>query len=218
MELNLYCERLGPGLLGEPVNALTNAAFFLAAAWIWRQAPRPRGRVDPGIALLVGLVLAIGVGSTLFHTTASRWALVADVVPILLFQMVFLWLYLRRRMGLSHAPALVLEALFVAATLASRSWPQLLNGSLAYGPSLLTLLLLGLRERGLRSPTTLGGRNLLVAAAVFAVSLTLRSVDQLVCPWLPMGTHPAWHLLNALVLALVCRSIMEPVAHPIPSP
>jgi hypothetical protein len=210
MELDLYCERLGPGLLAEPVNAFTNAAFFLAAWWIWRQAPRPQGRVDRGTALLVALVLAIGVGSTLFHTTASRWALLADVVPILLFQICFLWLYLKRRMELASPPALGLEALFVAATLVSRSWPRLLNGSLAYAPGLLALLLLGAWERNQPPRGRRSGPGLLVTGAVFAVSLTLRSVDQLVCPWWPLGTHPAWHLLNALVLALACRSLLPP--------
>ncbi|SBO43809.1 ceramidase domain-containing protein [Cyanobium sp. NIES-981] len=214
MDLDLYCERLGPGLLAEPVNALTNAGFFLAAWWIWRRAPLRRGRVDRGMAVLVALVVAIGVGSTLFHTTASRWALVADVLPILLFQLVFLWLYLRRRWRLAIPPALGLVALFAAATLVSRSWPQLVNGSLAYAPSLLVLLLLGWRERGLRPGGSRSWPSLLVAGAVFAVSLTLRSVDPLVCPWLPLGTHPAWHLLNAVVLALACRSLMGPSPGP----
>lgn len=26
--IDIYCERLGPGLWAEPLNALTNAAFF----------------------------------------------------------------------------------------------------------------------------------------------------------------------------------------------
>ncbi len=53
-----YCERIDPGYWAEPVNALTNVAFVLAAALMWRRtAGLPLGR-----ALCVVLA-AIGVGS-----------------------------------------------------------------------------------------------------------------------------------------------------------
>ena len=51
--LDLYCERLGPGLLAEPLNAVTNGAFLvaawrlaslasaIAACWPWRPWPWP---------------------------------------------------------------------------------------------------------------------------------------------------------------------------------
>jgi len=29
--MDAYCERLGPGLFAEPLNALTNVSFLLAA-------------------------------------------------------------------------------------------------------------------------------------------------------------------------------------------
>ena len=38
MDLDLYCERLSPGLLAEPLNALSNLAFLYAALTIWRTA------------------------------------------------------------------------------------------------------------------------------------------------------------------------------------
>ena len=39
-QIDSYCERLGPDYWAEPVNALTNLAFVLAAALLW---PRVRG-------------------------------------------------------------------------------------------------------------------------------------------------------------------------------
>lgn len=212
MSLDLYCERLGPGLLAEPINAVTNGAFFVAAWWIRARARRLGEQADPGIGLLTALVVAIGVGSTLFHTFATSWALLADVLPILLFQLVFLWLYLRRRAALGAGLALLLVGLFLLATLASRGQPQLLNGSLAYGPTLVVLLLLGWRERQRRRRP-----ELLQAALVFSVSLVMRSIDQLVCPWLPIGTHLLWHLLNGVVLALAAAALMPAPARPEPS-
>lgn len=203
MSLDLYCERLGPGLLAEPVNAVTNAAFFLAAWWIRSRTQRLGVAGERGITGLTALVVAIGVGSTLFHTFATPWALLADVLPILLFQLLFLWIYLRRRAAVGPALALVLVSLFLAATLASRMVPQLLNGSLAYAPTLLVLLLLGWRELQLHHRP-----QLLLAGVVFCSSLLMRSVDLVLCPWLPAGTHLFWHLLNAVVLALATAALL----------
>ena len=78
-----YCERVGtdPNFWGEPVNAITNAAFLAAALWALHEA-RSRERLDWSTGLLCVNVFAIGVGSFLFHTFATRWAVMMDVVPI----------------------------------------------------------------------------------------------------------------------------------------
>jgi hypothetical protein len=66
--IDLYCERTSPGLWAEPLNALSNLAYFAAAWGVWRIA---RGTGDPGARLLVGVLVAIGTGSALFHAFAS---------------------------------------------------------------------------------------------------------------------------------------------------
>lgn len=71
-----YCERTGPEFWSEPVNALTNAAFLVAAFVMWR---RTGGRL-PLANLMILLLALIGVGSFLFHTFATTWAALADVV------------------------------------------------------------------------------------------------------------------------------------------
>ena len=44
--IDLYCERTAPGLWEEPINALTNLSFFVAAWFAWRldspPSPWPR--------------------------------------------------------------------------------------------------------------------------------------------------------------------------------
>ena len=185
--LDLYCERLGPGLLAEPLNAVTNGAFLVAA---WRLAqlahsrsgPKDQAGSDRGVLALAALALAIGVGSSLFHTFATGWALAADVLPILLFQLLFLLLYLRRRAGLALAPAAGLCLAFLLACLAGRGFPGVLNGSLAYAPTLAVLALLAWHQ--------------------------LRSLDNALCPIWPIGTHLFWHLLNAAVLVLSGQALV----------
>lgn len=63
-----YCERVAPGLWGEPLNSLSNLAFLVAAVLVWRLAAGDRaGRLLAG---LIGLVFA---ASTAFHLLATRW-------------------------------------------------------------------------------------------------------------------------------------------------
>jgi hypothetical protein len=201
--LDLYCERLGPGLLAEPLNAITNGAFLLAA-WRLQRLARRESHGDRGVLALAVLALAIGVGSTLFHTVATGWALAADVIPILLFQLLFLLLYLRRRAGLALAPAAALCLAFLLACLAGRSMPEVLNGSLAYAPTLAVLALLAWQQlRRERSAL------LLAATGLFSLSLLLRSVDNALCALVPIGTHLFWHLLNAEVLVLSGRALLQ---------
>ena len=52
--IDMYCERTDPGLWSEPLNALTNLAFLLAAALLWRQAGRGAGRDTRVLILLIG--------------------------------------------------------------------------------------------------------------------------------------------------------------------
>jgi hypothetical protein len=48
-------------------------------------------------------------------------------------------------------------------------------------------------------------------AAVFVVSIVFRSIDNAVCPVLPLGTHFLWHCLNAYVLyLLLCAAMADP--------
>ena len=84
--IDAYCERTDPGYWSEPVNAMTNAAFLIAAAVMWRRTRGlPLGR------LLCAILVAIGVGSYLFHTHATAWASTADTTPIGFFILTYVY-------------------------------------------------------------------------------------------------------------------------------
>lgn len=195
--IDIYCERLGPGLLAEPVNALTNLSFFIAAFLCWHVA-RQKGPVDVRTATLLGLVVVIGTGSTLFHTTAAYWAMLADALPILIYQIAFLQFYASRVMKLSPAYSFGLLGLFLATVFIFGQLPQgWLNGSISYFPALLFLY--GLSYWHWRYAST--GRFLLLeAGGIFTISLLFRSIDMQVCGSIPLGTHFLWHILNGIVL------------------
>lgn len=202
--IDLYCERLGPGLLAEPLNTASNLAFFVAAVMAWRLARRLQA-LEPGITVLIALAVCVGTGSALFHTFATRWAQVLDVVPVLLFQVVFLGLYLRRSVRLSPAVSRILTAAFLAVCLLMLKAPPYLNGSLLYVPSLVVLS--GLAIFHLRSHQP-GPWLLAWASLVFGVSLGFRTLDLVLCPHVPRGTHDLWHLLNGCLLYLVMKTVI----------
>ncbi|WP_085316657.1 hypothetical protein, partial [Derxia lacustris] len=200
--IDLYCERTDAGLWAEPLNAASNLAFFIAAFAVWRLLRRERA-TGLGPWLLLALLVAIGAGSTAFHLFANRMTLLADVIPISLFQLVFVLAYAREAMRLTAVRTAGLVAVFLAASVGCEALPAgWLNGSLGYAPTLAFVLGLGAwhwraqrRERGV----------LLAAGAVFALSLVLRSVDLAVCAAFPWGSHFAWHGLNGVVLGLAMR-------------
>lgn len=204
--IDIYCERTGPEFWAEPLNAISNLAFFVAlgaALWLAR-----RERVyDSGIVTLLVLLGAIGIGSTLFHTLATFWAMLADVIPILLFQLVYIPLYGRRVIKLSRGRNALLLAGFVALSVLFGALPaHWLNGSLSYAPALIYLGGLGLYHWRAHNPARYG---LLIAAGLFALSLTFRSLDMELCDALPIGLHYFWHIFNGAVLYLALAVLIR---------
>lgn len=209
--IDLYCERTGPELWSEPVNALTNLAFLVAAAFLlraWLAAYRHRPAAGWDRLLLAILVAAIGIGSGLFHTFARAWAEAADVLPIALFISVFLLVSLKRLAGLGWPATLAWFAAYhgVNALVKRHLDPDLLNGSVFYLPSFAALALLAawLAWRGHARR-----RLYLAAVAVFLVSLGFRSVDMALCDAWPLGTHFLWHVLNGILLWMLVSGVMD---------
>jgi hypothetical protein len=202
--VDLYCERLDPSFWAEPVNAVSNLSFLIAAAVALGQWRRAGGKDWP-VGLLIALTAIIGAGSFIFHTVATRGAALFDTVPIAVFIYGYLFFALRRFLGLSLLRALVLLAGFVAFSYAEAAIvpPGALNGSHAYLPALAATLVIGWLVRG--RP---GGMNVLAAGGTLAVSLFFRSIDNAICESVPLGTHFLWHLLNGLVLYLLLRAAL----------
>jgi hypothetical protein len=202
--VDLYCERLGPGLWAEPVNASTNLVFFLVAWAIWNLARRAKV-LSAGTWLLIALMVTIGIGSSLFHTFATTWARVLDAVPILLFQLSYLWVYSREIIKMGSAYATGLLAGFLVAAYFGRQFPHILNGSLIYAPAFLLILGLGIYHYRAKKAERFA---VLTAAGVFVAAIFFRSIDNAVCPSFPVGTHFLWHLLIPVVLYLFMRGLL----------
>lgn len=194
-QFDSYCERVDLTYWAEPVNALTNAAFLIAALTMW---PRVRGL--PLGRALAALLFCIGVGSYLFHTHATVWAVTADVVPILLFTLLYFFAALYHFWNLALWKALVGAALFIpyaAAAVPLFNLVPFLEISAGYWP--IAFLILGFGF-AVRSRAKMTSNGLLIGGSVLCLSITLRSLDELICANLPLGTHFLWHVLNGIML------------------
>ncbi len=202
--IDLYCERTGPGLWSEPVNAVTNLAYLVAAWALWRLAGRARP-ARPGGRFLAALAIAIAVGSGLFHTFATFWARLLDEAPIFLFQLSFLWLYSRTILRTTAGTAVWILAGLLGASLVGRQFQQALNGSLMYAPAFLLTSGLGVYHYRAQPRERF---TLLAGAGVFAAAVSFRTMDNAVCSWFPLGTHFLWHVATATVLYFFGRGLL----------
>jgi hypothetical protein len=212
--VDLYCERTDASLWSEPVNALTNLSFLIAAWLLARALSRLRGdgaKLPASVLALPPLLALVGLCSLLFHTLATVWAGLADQLAILLFGCVFLYGFLRHPARLPWAVALLGAVAFtVASYLTPRALPPgFLNQSGAYLPYVAGLtgiaIWLGVKRRPTFRPFAAG-------IGLFLLSLTLRTADPLVCQAFPLGTHFAWHLLNGAVLYILSRALAREAA------
>ncbi len=204
--IDAYCERVDASLWSEPLNAITNAAFIiaaLAALGLWLR----RGRSDAPALALILVAGAVGFGSFAFHTVATVGASLADVIPIAVFIYGYFFLAMRRYLGFGViGGGLATLGFFAASVLVSRGLAGLVGSSAGYVPALLALVGLGGYLATRRHPA---GEGLIAAGAVFAVSLIARTVDGPLCALVPIGTHFLWHVFNAVVLYVLIATAIR---------
>ncbi|WP_112321540.1 ceramidase domain-containing protein [Oceanibium sediminis] len=197
-QVDNYCERTDFSFWSEPLNAATNAAFILSALIVWAMLG---GKSDRPARLLTGILLIIGIGSFLFHTYATRWALALDVFPIQLFILAYLFFATTRFFalplwaGLAAVIAFFPFAYAVSAGVSALVGP--LNGSVAYVP--VPILIFGYAA-AMAFRDTETARGLAIGAGILVVSLVFRTMDEGVCGAVPFGTHFLWHVLNGVML------------------
>lgn len=196
-----YCERLDLSFWSEPVNAVTNLSFILVALIMWR-----RSRGVPLARALAGIEGVIGIGSFLYHTFATRWAEVADTVPILAYVLVFIFALGRELPGMFGARgprwlwALGLVALFFPFARATFPLFDRIEaiGTTAYYMPIPAYLAMFIALTAAKAPAL--ARDLGIGLGLMLTSMVFRSLDLPLCDSLPLGTHFLWHVLNGIML------------------
>jgi hypothetical protein len=203
--IDIYCERTDASLWSEPVNAITNLSFFIAAYFaykLWKDSSRKKD----SLALVI-LAAIVGIGSSIFHTFATGWAKLADIIPIAIFIHVAVCSIFYRVFKFKFPLALLCTILFGAGSFYFKDlMPAKYNNFALYTPTLIfmTALSVGLAIR----------KNLLfkyfgLVAVLFAASLGFRTIDMQVCEQFALGTHFMWHLVNGAVLYFAIRALIK---------
>ena len=213
--IDQYCERTGPELWSEPLNAITNLAFIIAGIWGIREARKRNAGL--WAETLGWLVVLVGIGSGLFHTVANRLTMWGDVIPIAVFTLVYTLFNLRRYMRFGWPASIAVFVAYyvfaVALTIAVPEWLKTAtNGTTGYIAPFMGLFVFGLLALRYGSPA--GWYNL-AAVAIFVVSVSFRVMDPMVCDALPIGTHFLWHTLNGLMLGVLLAAATR-YGHPMP--
>lgn len=76
------CEALRDGLLGQPTNTVTSAAYVAAGAWLGGRAAALPRRQRPTAVAYAGLVVLTGIGSIAYHGPQFRGAEMMHDLPI----------------------------------------------------------------------------------------------------------------------------------------
>lgn len=198
--LDVYCERSYPGFLAEPWNFFSNAGFLWVGMWQIKRSQKPMPKFLGVLSILVGL------GSALFHSLATRWAQLADIIPIFCLIMSFFLYYQIRILKWSLLQTFFGSTFVVILTLLGIKFlhfPEI-NGSEGYLGTLLTLGILAFWERHEVH------HWIFRAFVLFFFSLIARSIDHYFCPGFQTGTHFVWHILNALVIGCGFKSLDMP--------
>ena len=191
-----YCERIDASFWSEPLNALTNIFFLVAAVWVLRrEGLNSTARI---LALILGM---IGAASFLLHSFAQAWAGALDVLFILFFTLLYLFAASKDFMGAPRSIALVITLGYFPFSIVV-DWLTLpltfLGSTRIYMPMLILIILFSLL---LYKRLPIVSRGLAVGAFILVISMLARILDVPLCQKIPLGTHFVWHVLNAVMLA-----------------
>lgn len=217
--LGLYCERgMQAGFWAEPLNAVSNLAFILASLALIMPSRQDGRRMS---LVLTATVFIIGIGSFLFHSFATRWSAIADILPIFMFMLMAIGVMGSRALPVRHwalGGVLSLASfglLIIITKLLSHVLVPLIGSSVSYLPALLVLLIggIGLIAVGGDKQRKKAGTLLFISGLVFTLSMTARVIDSPFCEmWRiqnqQIGTHFLWHILNAITLYMTCLGLM----------
>lgn len=199
-----YCERVGYGPFDEPLNAISNLAFVIAAVLAAKHI-RAFPDTPCGAKWLPWILGAVAVGSTLYHTLRSPVTFVVDLLPLITFVLAGIFLVLRRFMAkLSEAVVVATAFIGLQIVVLIIAPNDFLNDST---PHVLTFVFILL----LMVPIARRYYSLLwqvvPIVAFYALGIVFRTIDMVLCQWLPFGTHFLWHIAGAATGYYVVRFV-----------
>lgn len=195
---------LPPGAIAEPYNTAT-AALFIGIVIFWLFRLRGRYRQYPFITAMLPVLLAGGIGGTLYHATrTSKFFFLLDVIPISLLGLagsVYLTLRLGRGIGWQKVGMIALGVIGAYAAVnafvfRSIRWENPnVPVNLSY-LSLAAVLVVPMAATMVRTRFRHAGW-VVAGLACFGHAWFFRLVDNAGMVNLEIGTHWLWHTYGA---------------------
>lgn len=136
-----YCERVSNSLFSEPVNLITNLAFFISAFFVYRML-KTKNIKNSTYNLFPWLIFAIGLGSTLWHSHRTPITLIFDALPVYVFLGLALFVLLRKLLGNSKLALGIIGLFILLQIFLTVNFPYLLNNSIRHITNGILLLML----------------------------------------------------------------------------
>jgi hypothetical protein len=207
LEVAHYYHEFHPeAVIKQPWNAFSSLIFFLPVLyWFWQL--RGQYRKYWVVIAILPLLFLNGVGSTLFHAFNGGWLyMLLDVLPPLIM-LVFLTVYLWRRLFNSWIKAGLIVAAFLGINALNMYFHSHIGDVargvnffyLVNGLMVLTPMVINLKRNQWK-----GWQYILLALVFVGIALIFRSLDYPTPnPFpnaLPQGTHFLWHISSALAV------------------
>jgi hypothetical protein len=200
----IYCDTAHMWMgMHEPVNTISNAAILIAAYFAYRYIKKSRVGFSGDLIVLLFLLTWVGIGSALWHGLRTPWALFLDWLPGVVFLLVLtvVWIrqaFVRAWLGwLAGAVGMILMVFLGGWGIAvfGNALAQI-TPNLRFAPMFATVTVFGI------AMVTATGRKYGGQAAILGVEILLcgivaavaRSIDLMVCQYIPFGTHFLWHI------------------------
>jgi hypothetical protein len=202
------CEEIRPGLVAQPVNALSSLAYVVGGVWVATRGVRAE---RPAAVAFGGLLGAVGVGSVLYHGPCPPGAQQAHDASLAAALGVVV---LHNTAAIGGRHHLVRGAAQAGAAIAA-ALPVLPNGrftnhvATVLGIAAVTTEALSVRRHHPRGPAAAAAGTLALGALVNVLS---RTGGPLCRPNSLLQGHAAWHVLSAISLAAWARGALLPTA------
>ncbi|MDO8518026.1 MAG: ceramidase domain-containing protein [bacterium] len=201
----IYCEKLGLNFLTEPLNAISNFAFFIVAYFLY-QSYRKSKTFKNIYFPLIFLTILIGLGSLLWHTHRSSITLLLDTVPIYILFLFIFYFVANFLFSKKITIFILFFYLFTQLFLLFYVPVEFLNGLPRHlFPFVLLLFLILLIYRKVGRVAI----SLLLPVAIFGLAIAFRTIDLSLCEIIPVGTHFLWHISNAVAIYFGVNALIK---------
>lgn len=209
--LNLYsslpdhCEKSW-GLISEPIDTISNIAFFISAYFIYALFKRNNIK-DDYLQILLILVLLIGTGSTIYHAFRNPFTLIADQLPIYVFVVYSIYLFVKYVTQNKILQYLVPVLLVIFQFISLANIPLFIFNM----PTRHAVNLFFIAALSIWSYRKLGNLTLGIVPVLFTYALGIfsRAFDLIVCPINGFGTHFFWHISVAFAAYFTARFLVK---------